>query len=91
MVLPKNGRFAIFFFRQYRPGTCLLRYSGTKKCLSSLEKQEVQSRKIDIFLLGLTHGFGQKITVFSTFFFRQYFRGKYLLLYSRTKKSVFRL
>ena len=34
--------FPNFFFRQYRPGKCLLRQSRTKKCLPSLEKQEVQ-------------------------------------------------
>ena len=28
--------FSPFFFRQYRPGKCLLRYSTTKKCLSRL-------------------------------------------------------
>ena len=32
----KNGHFCNFFFRQYRPGKCLLRYSRTKKCLSRL-------------------------------------------------------
>ena len=32
----KNGHFSDFFFRQYRPGKYLLRYSGTKKRLSSL-------------------------------------------------------
>ena len=30
----KNGHFSNFFFRQYRPGKCLLRYSRTKKRLS---------------------------------------------------------
>ena len=33
----KNGHFSnLFFFRQYRPGKCLLRYSRTKKCFSRL-------------------------------------------------------
>ena len=32
----KNGHFSDFFFRQYRPGKCLLRYSRTKKRLSRL-------------------------------------------------------
>ena len=30
----KNGHFSNFFFRQYRPGKCLLRYCRTKKRLS---------------------------------------------------------
>ena len=33
-------------------------------------------RKIDIFSKGLTHGFGPKMAIFSTFFFRQYRAGK---------------
>ena len=32
----KNGNFSNFFFWQYRPGKCLLRYSRTKKRLSRL-------------------------------------------------------
>ena len=30
----KNGHFSNFFFRQYRPGKCLLRYSRMRKRLS---------------------------------------------------------
>ena len=30
----KNGHFSNFFFRQYKPGKCLLWYSTTRKCLS---------------------------------------------------------
>ena len=33
---PKMAIFPIAFFRQYKPGKCLLRYSRTKKRLSSL-------------------------------------------------------
>ena len=32
----KNGHFSNFFFWQYRPGKCFLRYSRTKKRLSRL-------------------------------------------------------
>ena len=32
----KHGHFSHFFFRQYRPGNCLLRYSRAKKRLSRL-------------------------------------------------------
>ena len=39
----KNGHFLnFFFFRQYIPRKCLLRYSRSKKRLSRLQKQEVQ-------------------------------------------------
>ena len=33
---PKMAIFPTFFFRQYRPGKCLLRYSRTKKHLPRL-------------------------------------------------------
>ena len=37
MVLVQKWPFLqLFFFRQYRPGKCLSRYSRTKKCLSRL-------------------------------------------------------
>ena len=69
MVLPKNGHFPIFFFRQYRPGKCLLRYSRTKKMpFQAINTRSSKSLKIDIFLKGLTHGFGPKLAIFPTFF-----------------------
>ena len=54
-----------------------------------MEVQKVE--KVDIFPEGLTHGFGPKIAIFPTFFFRQYRPGKCLLRYSRTKKHLSRL
>ena len=39
---PKMAIFPTFFFRQYRPGKCVLRYSRTKKRLSSLQRRRVQ-------------------------------------------------
>ena len=37
--------------------------------LLAIKRKSLKSRKIDIFLKGLTHGFGPKITIFPTFFF----------------------
>ena len=77
---------------QYRPGKVLLRYSKTKKRLSRLKKHDInKSRKIPIYPKALTHGFGPKITIFQTFFFRQYRPGKWPLPYSRTKTRLSRL
>ena len=39
---PNMAFFLSIFFRQYRLGKCLLRYSGAIKRLSRLQKQEVQ-------------------------------------------------
>ena len=73
----KKGHFSNFFFRQFRPGKCLLRYSKTKKPLSRLSEKDVQ--KVE------------KVTFFPTFFFRQFRPGKCLLRYSRTKKCLSRI
>ena len=49
----KMAIFPPFFFRQYRPGKCLLRYSPTKKQLSRLLKQELQKvEKLTFFQRG---------------------------------------
>ena len=84
--------FQPFFFGQFRLGKPLLRYSRTKKRLSRLEKQEVQNfLNIEVFLKGLTHGFGPNMAIFRRFFFRHYSLGKSLLRYSRTKRRPSRL
>ena len=89
----KIGHFSIFFFFwQYRPGKCFLWHSKTKKRpFYVIKTRSSKSRKIDIFAKGLTHGFGPKVAIFSTFFFRQYRPGKCILWYSRAKKLLSRL
>ena len=75
----KNGQLCHFFFKQYRPGKCLLRYSGTKKRFSKLLKQEVQKSKNSHFSKGVNPWFlVQKWPFFQLFFFRQYGPGKCL-------------
>ena len=62
-----------------------------KNAFLGYKKEKLKNRKIDIFPKGLTHGFGPKMAIFPTFFFRQYRPGKCLLRYSRTKKRLSRL
>ena len=50
------------------------------------KKTSLKNRKIDVFPKGLTYGFGPKMAIFATFFFRQYRPAKCLLRYSRAKK-----
>ena len=57
----------------------------------SIKTRSSKSRKIYIFSNRLTHGFGPKMGIFATFFFRQYKPEKYPLRYSRTKKRLSRL
>ena len=66
----KNANFSNFFFRQYWPRKCLLRYSRTKKRLSKLKIASSKSGKIAIFAKGLTHGFGPKLAISPSVFFR---------------------
>ena len=62
-----------FFFRQYRQGKCLIRYSRTKKTFFfAIKATSSKRRKIDIFTKGLTHGFCPKMTIIPTCFSRKY-------------------
>ena len=47
-----------------------------KKTFLGYKKKSLKSRKIDIFPKEITHGFRPKMTIFPTFFFRQYRPGK---------------
>ena len=88
----KLAIFPSFYFRQYRPGKCVLGYSRRKKRLFRLWKQEVKKvEKFRFFAKGLTHGFGPKLAIFPSFYFRQYRPGKCVLGYSRRKKRLSRL
>ena len=50
---PKLAIFPSFYFRQYRPGKCVLRYCRTRKRLSRLWKQEAQTVEKLRFLIFL--------------------------------------
>ena len=71
MVLVQKWPFIqTFFLKQYKLGKYHERYSGTKKRLCRLEKQEVQKvQKIDIFPKVLTHGFSPKKAIFQPLLF----------------------
>ena len=69
VLVQKWPFFHLFFFRQYRPGKCLLWYSRTKKRLSRYKNKKFKKLNNDIFRKGLTHGFGPKMATFSVSFF----------------------
>ena len=56
-----------------------------------IKTTDSKSQNNDIFPNALTHGFGPKMAIFQTFFFKQYSPGKCLLPYSRTKERISRL
>ena len=88
----KNGHFSNFFFQaiQARKMSFTI-FQNEKTPFQAIKRRSSKSRKIDIFSKGLTHGFGPKMAIFPTFFFRQYRAGKCLLRYFRTKKCLSRL
>ena len=59
-------------------------FQNKKTPFQPINTTRSKSRKIEIFPKGLTHGFGQKMAIFSSLFFRQYRQGKCFLQYSRT-------
>ena len=88
----KMADFPTFFFQAIQARKmCFTIFQNEKTYFQAIKTRSSKSRKIDIFPKGLTHGFGPKMAIFSTFFFRQYRPGKCLLRYSRTKKRLTRL
>ena len=65
---PKMATFLTFFFRQYRPGKCVLWYSRTKKHLYRLQKHKVQKVQNWHFSKGVNPWFLSKNGHFSNFF-----------------------
>ena len=70
VLVEKWPFFQLFFFRQYRPGKCLLRYSRTKRYLSSVQKEEVQKVEKLTFSKEVSPWFWWKNGRFLTFLLR---------------------
>ena len=86
---PKMAIFPTFFFQAIQAKKMSFTIYQNKK--TPLQAIKTRSSKIDIFAKGLTHGFGPKMAIFPTFFFRQFSPRKCLLRYSRTKKRLSRV
>ena len=87
----KNGHFSNFFFQAIQA----LKMSFTiiqneKTPFQAKKTRSSKSLKNDIFPKGLTHGFGPRMAICPTIFFRQDRPGKCLLRDSRTKKRLSR-
>ena len=90
LLVQKWPFFQLFFFRQYRRGKCLLRYSRTKKHLG-YKNTKFKKSKDWLFSKRVIPFFWSKNGHFSNTFLRQYRPGKCVLRYSRTKKHLSRL
>ena len=75
----KNGHFSNFFFLG-NEGEVNVFYDILERKIAFLgyKNNKCKKSKIDIFPKGLTHGFGLKMAIFPTFFFKQYSPGKCL-------------
>ena len=87
----KIGHFSTLFFRQYRPGKCVLWYSRTKNVFLGYKNNKFKKSKNWHFCKGVSPWVSSKSGHFSTWFFKQYRPGKGVLWYSRTKKRLSRL
>ena len=68
---------------------CLTIFYNEKTSFFAIKTRSSKSPKIAIFQERLTCGFGAKISIFPTFFLRQYTPGECFLRYLITKKSPF--
>ena len=71
MVLVQKWPFFQFFFQaiQARKMSFTI-FQSEKKPFQAIKTRSSKSGKIDIFSMGLTHGFGPKLAIFPTFFFQ---------------------
>ena len=88
---PKIAIFSTFFQAIYAGKMSFTIFQNEKTAFQAKKRRRSKRRQIDIFAKGLIHGFGPKIAIFSTFFFRQYRSRKCLLQYSSKKKRLSRL
>ena len=64
---PKMASFPTFFFRQYRPGKCLLRYSRTKNAFPGYKNKKIKKSKNSHFSKVVNPWFWSKNGHFSNF------------------------
>ena len=88
VLVQKWPFFQLFFLGNLGRENVFYDILKKKTPFEAIETKNSKSRKIDILLKGLTHGFGPKLAIFPTFLFRQFRPGKCLLRYSK-KKNVF--
>ena len=68
---PKMAIFPTFFFQAiYARKMSFMIFQNEKTPFQAIKTRRPKSRKIDVFPNELTHGFGQKMAIFPTFFFQ---------------------
>ena len=87
----KMAIFRFFFLANIWQENVFYDILERKNAFVGNKNKKFKKSKIDIFLKWLNHGFGPKMTIFPTFFFRQDRPEKCLFRYSGTKKCLSRL
>ena len=89
VLVQKRPFFQLFFLGNIGQENVFYYILERINAFLSYKNKNLKRPKIYTFPKVLTNGFGLKITIFPTFLFKQYRRGKGLLRYSRTKKTFF--
>ena len=85
----KNGHFSnVYFWAIQARKMSFMIFQSKKTPFQAIKTRSSKSRKIYFFSKGLTHGFGPKLAILTTFIFGQYRPGKCLSRYSRAKGSL---
>ena len=87
VLVQKWAFFQLFFYAIYFTKMIFTIFQSKETPFQAIKTRSSKSQNIDIFPKGLTHGFGAKMAIFATFFFRQYRPGKFLLRYCSTKNA----
>ena len=85
VLVQKWPFFQLFFLGNIGQENVFYDILERKNAFLGYKNMKFKSRKIDIFLKGLTNRFGPKMTIFQTCLFTKYKPGKCLLLYSAIK------
>ena len=68
----KQSHFSNFFFQtMYAWNMSFTIFQNQKTPFQAIKTKSLKSRKIDIILTGLTHGFGAKMAIFQPFIFQE--------------------
>ena len=89
VLVEKWPVFQLFFSAIQAKKMSFTIFQNVNPSFQAIKTRSSESRKIEIFPKGLTHGFDAKMAIFPSFSFRQYRPDKCVLRYSRTKRTTF--
>ena len=91
VLVQKWPFFQLFFLGNIDQENVFYDILERKNAFLSYKKKKFKKSKNWHFSKGVIHGFGQNLAIFQSFFVKQYTPEKGVLLYSWTKKRLFRI